>query len=102
MACGMALVASATAATTSADPLSLAAASSALADVREQRQLAGALDGARDLVLMPAAGARDATRPDLPAIGDELLERVDVLVVDELDLVAAVLARLAPSAAASS
>jgi hypothetical protein len=30
------------------------------ADVREQRQLAGALDRPGDLVLMPAAGAGDA------------------------------------------
>src|SRR5688572_16750600 len=70
-----------------------------LADVRKQRQLAGALDRTSDLVLVPTARARDATRTDLAAVAHELLERVDVLVVDELDLVAAVLAGLAASAA---
>src|SRR4051794_17721596 len=72
-----------------------------LADVRQQRELTRALDRAGDLVLVPAARARDTTRTDLPAVGDELPQQVDVLVVDELDLVAAVLAGL-PAAAASS
>src|SRR3954453_23309053 len=70
-----------------------------LGHVRQQRQLAGALHGRRDLVLVTPAGAGDAPRPDLAALRDELAQRFDVLVVDELDLVAAVLARLATAAA---
>src|SRR4051812_19789514 len=97
----MALVASAPAATAAA-ALALVVASAALADVRQQRQLTRALDRASDLVLVAPAGARDAARADLAPVGHELLQRVDVLVVDELDLVAAVLARLASPAAASS
>src|SRR5688572_21683845 len=73
-----------------------------IADVREQRQLAGALDGRGDLILMPAARAGDPPRADLPAVGDELPQRGDVLVVDELDLVAAVRAGLAAPAAGPS
>src|SRR4051794_16750763 len=65
-----------------------------VAHVREQRDLTGPLDGGRDLVLVPAAGAGDAPRADLAAVADELAERRDVLVVDVLDLVAAVLVRL--------
>src|SRR6185503_11473787 len=70
-----------------------------VADVRQQRQLPRALHRRGDLVLMPPAGAGDPTRPDLAPIRDELAEGRDVLVVDEGDLVAAVLAGLAaPSA----
>src|SRR4051794_3495502 len=50
---------------------------------------------------MPAARARDTARPDLAAVGDELPQGGDVLVIDELHLVAAVLAGL-PAPAASS
>src|SRR4051812_45571718 len=73
----------------------------ALADVGQERQLARALDRAGDLVLMPAARARDPARPDLAAVGDELPQGGDVLVVDELHLVAAVLAGLPAPAAPS-
>src|SRR3954451_10232790 len=93
-------VAAPPAATTAAATLALVRAG-ALADVREQRQLTRALDRASDLVLVPTAGARDAARADLSAVRDELAEKIDVLVVDELDLVAAVLAGLPASAAAS-
>src|SRR5439155_17988068 len=81
--------------------LALVVAPAALADVRQQRELTRALDRAGDLVLVPAAGARDAAGADLAAVEDELPQSVDVLVVDELDLVAAVLTGLAPPAAAS-
>src|SRR4051812_38257079 len=91
-------VAIAAAATTAAFAL---VAAGALADVREQRELTRALDRRRDLVLMPAARARDPARPDLAAVGDELAQGGDVLVVDELHLVAAVLAGLPASAAPS-
>src|ERR1700760_4662865 len=70
-----------------------------LVDVRQQRKLASALDRSRDLHLVAQARARDPPRADLALLGDELAQRRDVLVVDLLDLVAAVLARLAPGAA---
>src|SRR3954454_7952113 len=73
-----------------------------VADVGQQRELTRPLDRRGDLVLVPPARSGDAARADLAAIRDELPERVDVLVVDELDLVAAVLAGLAASAAGTS
>src|SRR5215212_6252429 len=97
MACGMAGLPVAVAIAVA--PALVAAVS---ADVREQRELAGALDGRGDLVLVPAARARDAARADLAAVRDELAQRRDVLVVDELHLVTAVLARLAAAAAGPS
>src|SRR5580700_8146640 len=66
----------------------------ALRHVRQQRQLARALDGTRHLALMPAAGAGDPPRADLAALGHEAPERRQVLVVDPIDLVAAVWAGL--------
>src|SRR5207245_1958446 len=48
--------------------------------------------------LVAAAGAGDAARADLALLRDEPAQRGDVLVVDLLDLVAAVLAGLAPPA----
>src|SRR3954452_4531345 len=89
-------VAAAVVAPSAAAPRALLAG---VGDVRQERQLAGALHGRRDLVLVTPAGAGDAPRPDLAALRDELAQRVDVLVVDELDLVAAVLALLATAAA---
>src|SRR5262245_26379466 len=80
----------------------LVACLAGVADVREQRELARPLHRSGDLVLMPPAGSGDAARTDLAAIRDELPERVDVLVVDELDLVAAVLAGLAAPAAGTA
>src|SRR4051812_47505435 len=82
-------------------PVPLAAARALVAgvagDVGQQRQLAGALDGAGDLVLVTPARARDAARADLPAVGHELAQEPDVLVVDLVDLVPAEGARLAAS-----
>src|ERR1700677_3696502 len=75
-----------------------AVVAAALVHVRQQRQLARTLDGPGDLVLVAAAGAGDPARADLALLGDELAQRADVLVVDLLDVVAAVLARLAPAA----
>src|SRR6185312_2591849 len=71
----------------------------ALVDVGQQRELTGALDRARDLHLVAPARAGDPARADLALLGDELAQRGDVLVVDLLDLVAAVLTGLAPAAA---
>src|SRR5262249_44872751 len=97
---GYLAVAVSTAAAAAAAALALVRAG-AFADVGQQRQFTRALDGAGDLVLVPAAGAGAAPRADLAAVGDELGEEVDVLVVDELNLVAAVLTGL-PAPAASS
>src|SRR5689334_16907196 len=96
----MTLVASAPAAPAAPAALVLIAPA-ALADVRQQRQLTRALHRAGDLVLMTPAGAGDPARADLAPVGDELAQGGDVLVVDELDLVAAVLAGLASPTAAS-
>src|SRR3954467_14943688 len=82
-------------------PAAFIVAPGALADVGQERQLARTLDRSGDLVLVPAARARDAARPDLATVGDELPKGGDVLVVDELHLVAAVLAGLPASAAPS-
>src|SRR3954453_13823597 len=98
MACGIAgLPVAIAVAIAVAVPAALVAA--VRADVREQGELAGALDRRGDLVLVPPARAGDAARADLAAVRDELTQRGDVLVVDELHLVAAVLARLAAAAA---
>src|SRR5947209_6315862 len=52
----------------------------------KQRGDARPLDGVLQLALMQRAGARDAARKDLPALGDELLQHLHVLVVDVLEL----------------
>src|SRR5947209_16714270 len=93
MACGMVPLAIAVAVAVA--PAAFAAAAS-LCHVGQQRELTGALDGAGDLALVAAAGSRDAPRADLPAVGDESPQRGDVLVVNLLDLLAAVRAWLAP------
>src|SRR3954447_5178504 len=97
MASGMTLVPVAIAAAAATDALG-----GGLGGVGQQGQLAGALDGGRDLVLVPAAGARDAARADLAALGHEAPQARDVLVVDELDLVLAVRAGLAAPAAGTA
>src|SRR5688572_10157186 len=77
----------------------LAALVARFGDVGQERQLTGALHTTCDLILVAAAGAGDPPRADLPALGDELAQRGDVLVVDLLDLVLAEQARLAAAAA---
>jgi hypothetical protein len=62
--------------------------------VGQQCELTRALDGARDLALMTTAGSGDPTRTDFPAIGDEPAQGRNIFVVDLLDLVPAVRARL--------
>src|SRR5262249_4705017 len=47
-----------------------------------------------DLALVLGAGARDAPREDLGALGDESLQQADVLVIDEGDFLVAELAEL--------
>src|SRR3954453_8812104 len=66
--------------------------------VGKEAKLAGALDGDRELLLVPAAGARDASRADLALLAHRAAQRAEVLVVDDVDLVAAELAGLAPAA----
>jgi hypothetical protein len=69
--------------------------------VRQQGHRARALDGVSQLALMARAAARDATRNDLAALGDEAPQPANVLVVDEIDLVRAELADFpAPEATA--
>src|SRR4051812_2011867 len=51
--------------------------------VRQQREIARALDRGAQLTLMPRAHAAQAAREDLPVVGDEASEGALVLVVDE-------------------
>src|SRR5262249_16159180 len=55
-------------------------------DVRDECQLAGALDGQLQLALPLGAGARQPSRLDLAALGDELHQQPHILVVDVVDL----------------
>src|SRR4051794_39551619 len=68
----------------------------ALGDVGEEPELTRALDRSRELRLMPAACARDASRADLALLAHVPPERAELLVVHVLDLVAAERARLSP------
>src|SRR5215207_10029652 len=102
MAVGTVGLAVAIAVTAVAASLAVAAVAAGLGDEGQQGELAGALDGAGDLVLMTAAGARDPSRADLPALGYEPAQRADVLVVDLGDLVAAVRAGLAAPGAGAA
>jgi hypothetical protein len=54
-------------------------------EIRDQRQVARALDRRRELALVTRAGPAQATGKDLPLIGDETSERPVVLVVDPAD-----------------
>src|SRR4051812_11673603 len=63
--------------------------------VRDQRNLAGALERRLQLALMHRARARDAPRQDLPALRHERAQQLHVLVIDVVDLVCAELANLA-------
>src|SRR5262249_42799152 len=67
---------------------------------RHEGDHARALDGQRHLALVLGAVAADATRNDLAAVGDEVLERLRVLVVDEDLLVGAEAADLSAREAA--
>src|SRR3954468_15489368 len=66
---------------------------------RDRRRRAGGLCGApAELLLVPTAGASDASRANLALLAHRAAQRAEVLVVDDIDLVAAELARLAPAA----
>src|SRR4051794_27643002 len=73
-----------------------------LGDVREQAELAGALDGAGELALMAAAAAGHASGADLALLGELAANATEVLVVDDVDLVPAIRAGLAPACAGGS
>src|SRR5207244_8069158 len=65
--------------------------------VGNQRNLPGTLDGGLQLALVHRAGARDAPRQDLAALGHERPDQLHVLVLDVVDLVRAEFADLAPA-----
>src|SRR5215213_1697768 len=65
----------------------------AFAHVRQQRDLASPFDGEGQLALVAAGEPGDPAGADLAAVGDEALERVQVLVVDVVDVDPRVLAR---------
>src|SRR5258705_12151200 len=54
--------------------------------VRHQRKVARALDGCRKLALVVSARSGDPRRDDLAVLTDEVLQKIDVFVVDPLDL----------------
>src|SRR4051812_5061526 len=66
-----------------------------LRHVRDEGDLAGALDRRLQLALVLGAGAGNASRQDLAALGHERPDQLHVLVVDVVDLVRAELADLA-------
>src|SRR5882757_4655795 len=59
---------------------------------RKHGRDAGALDRVLELALVQRARSGDAARKNLAALGDELLQRLDVFVVDVLELLDAELA----------
>src|SRR3989442_14298390 len=63
--------------------------------VRQQREIARALDRRGELPLIACLRAGDPRRHDLAVLLDEILEDVDVLVVDLLDLLGREAAELA-------
>src|SRR5262245_61606493 len=63
---------------------------------RHERDHAGPLDGQRHLALVLGAVAADSARNDLAPVGDEVLQRLRILVVDGDGSVRAELADLAP------
>src|SRR5437899_10959170 len=64
--------------------------------VRHQREVARALDRCRKLALIVSARSGDPRRDNLAVLTDEVLQKIDVLVVDPLDLLAGAAAELAP------
>src|SRR5262249_2953016 len=66
-------------------------------NVGEQGDGPRPLDGVGQLPLVPRTTARDPPGDDLAAFGDEVAEPADILIVDEIDLVRAELAALAPA-----
>src|SRR5262245_60986076 len=65
-------------------------------DEGDEGEHARPLDGAHQLALVTGAGSRDPPGQDLGALGDVVLQGLEVLVVDPLGLLLADLAVLAP------
>src|SRR2546430_1834357 len=63
--------------------------------VRHQGEVARALDRRRELALVVSARSGDPRRDDLAVLADEVLQKIDVLVVDPLDLLGGEAAELA-------
>src|SRR5437660_10187973 len=63
--------------------------------VRHQREVARALDRCRELALVVSARSGDPRRDNLAVLTDEVLQKIDVLVVDPLDLLGGEAAELA-------
>src|SRR5688500_1147849 len=57
-----------------------------LVGVRQQREVTRTLDRRRELALVERFRARDAARNDLARLGDVLLQRSEIFVVDLLDV----------------
>src|SRR5579859_1289233 len=53
---------------------------------RQQRDVAGLLDGVGQTALARSTDAGDAARHDLAALGDEAVQHLDVFVIDVVDL----------------
>src|SRR5204862_6456725 len=73
-------------------------AESSVRYVGQQAELPGALYRLRQLALVAAAAARDASRADLALLAHGAAQRAEVLVVDDVDLVTAERTRLEPPA----
>src|SRR5919108_2545262 len=67
---------------------------SAVGDVGQEAQFTSALDRLGELALMAPAGPGDAGGPDLALLAHGAAQGAEVLVVDDVDLVAAEGARL--------
>jgi hypothetical protein len=63
--------------------------------VGQERYVASALDGFGQHALVRSTGATDATRQDFPALGNEALQHLYILVINEVNLLAAEAADLA-------
>src|SRR5688572_16035769 len=74
----------------------MAASGSVQVGVRQQREIARALDRRAELALVARLRAGDARGHDLPVLLHEVLQDVDVLVVDRLDLLRGEAAELPP------
>src|SRR5262245_10051778 len=77
--------------------LRMTSMAASVCDVRNERDLPGALDRHLQLALVHRAGTRDPARQNLAALGHERPDQLHVLVVDVVDLVRAELADLAPA-----
>jgi hypothetical protein len=71
-----------------------------LGGLGQQRDGAGAADGAGQLPLVPRAAAGDAARGDLAPLRNEVAQAAYILVVDQIDAIDTELANLAASEAA--